>query len=125
MSTLKVNTLEEATAGGATYFTAKAWVNFDGTGTVAIRDDGNVSSITDVSQGTYQTNFSNSLSSANYTMSCGFTDEINGVHTVCFIPSTYNTPRVYSTSACKVRMHRTDNSGYAADKYIMGLTFTL
>ena len=75
MSTIKVNTLEEATTGGATFFTAKAWVNFNGTGTVAIRDAGNVSSITDGGTGNYTTNFSNNLSSANYSitgLSCFF-----------------------------------------------------
>lgn len=66
MSTLKVNTLEEATAGGATFYTAKAWVNFNGTGTVAIRDDGNVSSITDNGVGDYTVTFDNALSSSNY-----------------------------------------------------------
>ena len=66
MSTLKVNTLEEATSGGATYFTAKAWVNFNGTGTVAIRDDGNVSSITDNGTGDYTVGIDNTLSSGSY-----------------------------------------------------------
>ena len=69
MSTLKVNTLEEATAGGATFYTSKAWVNFNGTGTVAIRANGNVSSITDNGTGNYSINFSTSLSSANYATS--------------------------------------------------------
>ena len=66
MSTLKVNTLEEATVGGATFFTAKAWVNFSGTGTVAIRDDGNVSSITDNGTGQYTVNMTNSLTDVNF-----------------------------------------------------------
>ena len=65
MSTLKVNTLEEATAGGATFFTAKAWVNFTVTGTVAINDDGNVSSISDLGTGRYQVNYSSSLATAS------------------------------------------------------------
>lgn len=73
MSTLKVNTLEEATAGGATYFTAKAWVNFNGQGTVAIRDDGNVSSITDSGTGNYGVNLTNTLSSSNYSSVLGGT----------------------------------------------------
>jgi hypothetical protein len=68
MSTLKVNTLEEATSGGATFFTAKAWVNFNGTGTVAIRRDGNVSSLTDYGTGNYGVNLSNNLSAANYSV---------------------------------------------------------
>ena len=66
MSTLKVNTLEEATAGGATFFTAKAWVNFNGTGTVSINADGNVSSITDLGSAYYRANFTNAITDANY-----------------------------------------------------------
>ena len=46
----------------------KAWVNFNGTGTVAIRDSYNVSSVTDNSTGDYTTNFTTSLS-ANYVAS--------------------------------------------------------
>ena len=46
--------------------TAKAWVNFNGTGTVAIRDDFNVSSITDNGTGDYTVNFSSNLDSVNY-----------------------------------------------------------
>jgi hypothetical protein len=64
MSTLKVDTLQ--TTGGAGQYTAKAWVNFDGTGTVAIRADGNVSSITDGGTGIYTVNFTTSMSGANY-----------------------------------------------------------
>jgi hypothetical protein len=64
MSTLKVDTLQ--TTAGAGLYTAKAWVNFDGTGTVAIRDDGNVSSITDNGTGDYTLTFDNALSSSNY-----------------------------------------------------------
>ena len=45
---------------------AKAWVNFNGTGTVAIRDNYNVSSITDEATGKYTVNFSTAMSDANY-----------------------------------------------------------
>jgi len=44
----------------------RAWVNFDGQGTVAIRADFNVSSITDNGTGDYTVNFSNSLPDGNY-----------------------------------------------------------
>ena len=44
----------------------KAWVNFNGTGTVAIRSAHNVSSITDLGTGTYQVNFASPMASANY-----------------------------------------------------------
>jgi len=45
---------------------AKAWVNFNGTGTVAITDSYNVSSITDLGTGQYLVNFSTARSNANY-----------------------------------------------------------
>ena len=52
---------------GAT--TAKAWVNFNGTGTVAIGDSHNVSSITDVSTGFYKIIYANALGNANQSLS--------------------------------------------------------
>jgi hypothetical protein len=45
---------------------AKAWVNFNGTGTVAIRASFNVSSITDQGTGRYRVNLTNALTDANY-----------------------------------------------------------
>jgi len=52
---------------------AKAWVNFNGTGTVAIRDSYNVTSITDQTTGDYIVNFASAMPTANYCMqlSCG------------------------------------------------------
>jgi hypothetical protein len=47
---------------------AKAWVNFNGSGTVAIRGSFNVSSITDHSAGQYSVNFTNALTDANYSV---------------------------------------------------------
>jgi len=51
---------------GLSQFTAKAWVNFNGTGTVSIRDSHNVSSVTDNGTGEWTVNYSNSMSNANY-----------------------------------------------------------
>lgn len=45
---------------------ARAWVNFNGTGTVAINDSFNVSSITDNGTGDYTVNFDQDLANANY-----------------------------------------------------------
>ena len=50
---------------GLSQFTAKAWVNFNGTGTVAIRDSHNVSSITDSGTGNYIVYLSNAFSNSN------------------------------------------------------------
>ncbi len=54
------------TAGYLSSQLAKAWVNFNGTGTVAIRDSYNVSSITDGGTGDFTVNFSTALNNANY-----------------------------------------------------------
>ena len=50
----------------ATAYGCRAWVNFDGTGTVAIRASGNVSSITDNGTGDYTVNFTTAMPDANY-----------------------------------------------------------
>jgi hypothetical protein len=50
----------------ATAYGCRAWVNFNGTGTPAIRASGNVSSITDIAAGTYTVNFTTALPDANY-----------------------------------------------------------
>ncbi len=72
MSTLKATTLSNL-AGSKTVPTdtvvdgsAKAWVNFNGTGTVAIRRSFNVSSITDLGTGQYRVNFTAAMVDANY-----------------------------------------------------------
>lgn len=45
---------------------AKAWVNFNGTGTVAIRGSFNVSSITDNGTGNYTVNYTTAMPDTNY-----------------------------------------------------------
>jgi hypothetical protein len=52
--------------GSAPSYTCRAWVNFNGAGTVAIRASGNVSSITDGGAGTYTINFTTAMPDANY-----------------------------------------------------------
>jgi len=58
-------------SGSAPIFVARAWVNFNGTGTVAIRDSGNVSSITDNGTGDYDVNFTSDMEDANYSVTLG------------------------------------------------------
>lgn len=54
--------------GTAPVYAARAWVNFNGTGTVAIRASGNVSSITDNGTGDYTVNFTTAMPDANFTV---------------------------------------------------------
>jgi hypothetical protein len=51
-------------------FDCRAWVNFNGTGTVAIRGSGNVSSITDSGVGSYRVNFTTAMPDTNYSVTC-------------------------------------------------------
>ena len=56
---------------------AKAWVNFNGAGTIAIRDSLGVSGLTDTTTGSYAVAFTNSFANTNYAGSaglCGFSD---------------------------------------------------
>lgn len=55
----------------ATAYGCRAWVNFNGTGTVAIRASGNVSSITDNGTGDYTVNFTTAMPDANYVFGFG------------------------------------------------------
>lgn len=70
MSTIVAQTLSNGTVSTSTanciQGSAKAWVNFNGTGTVAIRASHNVSSITDNGTGDYTVNFTNAMPNANY-----------------------------------------------------------
>lgn len=61
--------------GSAPIYACRAWVNFNGTGTVAIRASGNVSSITDGGTGIYTVNFTTAMPDTNY--SVGTTNRIN------------------------------------------------
>lgn len=64
---------------------AKAWVNFNGTGTVAIRASFNVSSITDVGTGDYTVNFTTAMVDANYAAVLGSERTgANDTGNVCF-----------------------------------------
>ena len=57
---------------------SKAWVNFNGIGTVSIRASGNVSSITDNGVGDYTVNFTSAMADANYAL-VGTTQGIAGL----------------------------------------------
>ena len=72
MSILKVNSIEPANAGSEEYFLVRAWVNFNGTGTVSIRGSGNVSSVSDYGSGNYGVNQSSGQVDANYAASVLF-----------------------------------------------------
>jgi hypothetical protein len=86
----------------ATAYGCRAWVNFDGTGTPAIRASGNVSSITDGGTGTYTVNFTTAMPDANYAAFVDMTPSASNAGSDTF-------PITYQTTSIEVR-HFEDNT---------------
>lgn len=58
-------------SGSAPSYSARAWVNFNGQGTIVIYASGNISSITDNGVGKFRLNFTTAMPDVNYTFSGG------------------------------------------------------
>jgi len=102
--------------GGSTLYPVydcRAWVNFNGTGTVAIRASGNVSSITDNGTGDYTVNFTSALADANYAATFGSAQESATVGGAACI----NDASVPTASALRIKSYSIgSSSNLAADK---------
>lgn len=78
LTTPNIDSAQIATvSGSAPLYMCRAWVNFNGTGTVAIRASGNVTSITDNGTGDYTVNFTTAMSDVNY--AANVTGDVGGV----------------------------------------------
>jgi len=95
---------------------AKAWVNFNGTGTVAIRASFNVSSITDNGTGDYTVNFTTALADANYVASFGAGSQSGG--TGAYVTE-QNDSVLRSTTQLKI--YTTNNATTLADKAVVSV----
>ena len=105
MSTIRVDNFGPS-AGGTTYSArgiAKAWVNFNGTGTIAARDSENLSSLTDNGSGDYSINFSNSFNAADYAP-CALSTIQAGVSNAGMVVGTRNTSGTPDQTASAVRL---------------------
>ena len=69
--------------GSAGLFFARAWVNFNGTGTVAIRGSGNVNYITDVNVGDYEIHYLTTMTDGNYSIAGSVTASGGNAYVVC------------------------------------------
>jgi hypothetical protein len=100
-SELRVNTLKDAAGNNsiATSFvaggSAKVWVNFNGTGTIATRDSLNVSGLTDNGTGNYAVAYSSNMGSANYALGNSGAD--SGTVFECWLGSGYGLPTSSNT----------------------------
>lgn len=89
--------LNDATVG-----VCRAWVNFNGTGTVAIRASFNVSSITDNGTGDYTVNFTTAMTDANYSYSSGSVNNFGSLY-------------LSSVTSSALRIINTNNAGTPVD----------
>ena len=107
-SELRVNTLKDASGNNSVATSvvfngsAKAWVNFNGTGTPAISDSTNVSSITDTATGQQTFGFSNAMGNVNYAPTACCTA---GVYGASNIGSSGIGSEPTSKTTSQIRMH--------------------
>jgi hypothetical protein len=108
------------TGGNPKYYAARAWVNFDGTGTVSIRAAVNVSSITDSGTGNYRVNFTTAMTDNRYAISgslAGDSDTAAGI-LIMFIAD----PADVLTSSVRVRTS-TENGNAFDTEYASLIVF--
>ena len=122
MSTLRLTTISNQTGSASVPSdtvingSAKAWVNFNGTGTVAIRAAFNVSSITDNGAGNYTVNFTSPLADADYAVGGSANTLANyGDRQLSATPT--------SSSACRLYSGQTASANLYDAQYILAAFF--
>lgn len=101
-------------SGSAPVYASRAWVNFNGTGTVAIRASGNVSGITDNGTGNYTVNFTTAMVGADYAISLA---EV-GNTTVPSTSTTVSSMDVQSYSSTALTIRTFNHLGSANDTFV-------
>lgn len=107
LTTPTIDTAQIPTVSGSTpLYMARAWVQFNGSGTVAINASGNITSITDNGVGNYTLNFTTAFSDANYAVTFGVCSGASGLNAgfVGYVISAtqYGLPNIKTTSACQI-----------------------
>lgn len=119
MSTLKVNDIQEATSGGSKVFMNRMFCVLNGKNTITIRNDGNVSSVTDNGVGDYTSTLGNALSTSQHSLATGLTEYApsdpggNDVH-LRSNSGTFGSDPVLNTGTIRVEVGR---GGSANDDY--------
>ena len=118
-SLLKVDSLTGVTTAGSISVTgegnstttnlqqglAKAWMDLNGSGTIALRDSNNIASVTDNTTGDYTASYTSAMSNANYSAlnSCGVSSVITA------------SVRQHTIAAGSYRLEMNETGGAAAD----------
>ena len=107
-------------SGSAPSYSARAWVNFNGTGTVAIRASGNVSSITDNNTGDYTINFTTAMPDSNYAIIGSAQGLASGSDVVHFGANGYSGSPIIAPATTNCKVGTFAYSGAGADSaYVM------
>tara|TARA_Y100000114_G_C11604438_1_gene252049 strand:+ start:73 stop:489 length:417 start_codon:yes stop_codon:yes gene_type:complete len=133
MSTLKVDTIQNSSGGNASTTDniqqgiAKAWVNFDGGGTLTssdqsgVRDSFNVSSVIDNGTGDYTVTFATAMSNANYAVALSHKeDETDATGSGARPMMRRGAASFYSTTAVRV-INSNMTSGAGSDSIIFNV----
>lgn len=99
--------------GTAPIYACRAWVNFNGTGIVAINASGNVTSITDNGTGDYTVNLTTAMPDANYAVSLAGVALATADVTLSYLglrSADGITPTTKTTTACRVAVHRSNGT---------------
>ena len=127
MSTLKVTTIQDTSGGNASTSEqinqgrAKAWISFDGEGTIAINDSFNISSIADNATGEYTVTLSTAMSNANYSIVLGCKSKLSNRNTVANAGGTSeNDP---TTTAFQIVTMGSTNNSMTDGAYVFAAVF--
>lgn len=108
--------------GAAPFYTARAWVNFNGTGTPAIRASGNVASITKNATGDFTVNFTTAMSDANYSAQTSF--QTTGVGTASNIfSSSFSATAAPATTSYRLAFWATANGAGVDPAHVCSAVF--
>lgn len=108
------------TGGNPQYYAARAWVSFNGSGTVSVRAAVNVSSVTDLGTGKYRVNYTTAMPDNRYAvsgLSVGDSDTAAGM-LVLFVTA----PSDIQTGSVEVRTSTENGNAYDSD-YISIIVF--
>ena len=116
LTTPNIDSAQFATVSGtAPIYPCRAWVNFNGTGTVAIRASGNVSSITDNGTGIYTVNFTTAMPDANYSNVYGGCEDLTSASVGYFVGTYTQSGTVQIKSTTQLQICMKNQQGNAAD----------
>ena len=125
--TLTTPTIDSASvptvSGTAPLYMCRAWVNFNGTGTVAILASGNVSSITDNGTGDYTVNFTTAMPDANYSISTSAV-YMNGDNSSLLLHGPKNRAsysNAFATTSVRVQSSDQNQIAYDAGVFCVGV----